>query len=60
MTSDTLRPALAREHREWIKQVMAALEPAQRPDAGVWARWEALRYLPTTFASRLDRERRVR
>jgi hypothetical protein len=59
MTSDTLRPALEREHRQWIEEVMAALDPAQRPDAGVWARWEALRYLQTTFASRLDRERRM-
>src|SRR5512146_1876445 len=55
----TLRPALEREHRQWIEEVMGALEPAQRPDAGVWARWDALRYLQTTFSARLDRERRM-
>ena len=38
---------------------MGALEPTQRPDAGVWARWDALRYLQTTFSARLDRERRT-
>ena len=55
----TLRPALEREHRQWIEEVMGALEPTQRPDAGVWARWDALRYLQTTFSARLDRERRM-
>lgn len=57
--NESLRPALEREHRQWIEEVMGALEPAQRPDAGVWARWDALRYLQTTFSARLDRERRM-
>ena len=57
--TETLRPALEREHRQWIEEVMGALEPAQRPGAGVWARWDALRYLQTTFSARLDRERRM-
>lgn len=59
MTTETLRPALERGHRQWIEEVMGTLEPARRPDAGVWARWEAIRYLQTTFASRLDRERQM-
>jgi hypothetical protein len=57
--NESLRPALEHEHREWIEEVMAALEPTRRPGAGVWARWDALRYLQTTFATRLDRERRM-
>jgi hypothetical protein len=57
--NESLRPVLEREHRQWIEEVMGALEPAQRPDAGVWARWDALRYLQTTFPARLDRERRM-
>lgn len=59
MTPKRLRPVLEREHRQWIQEVVAALEPAERPDAGAWARWNALRYLQTTFPARLDRERRL-
>lgn len=55
----SLRPVLEREHRQWIEEVMGALEPAQRAGAGIWARWDALRYLQTTFSARLDREREM-
>jgi hypothetical protein len=59
MTPQRLLPALEREHRQWIQEVVTALEPASRPDAGTWARWNALRYLQTTFPARLDKERRM-
>lgn len=59
MTPQRLLPALEREHRQWIQEVVAALEPASRPDAGTWARWNALQYLQTTFPARLDKERRM-
>ena len=59
MTPQRLLPALQREHRQWIQDVVAALEPASRPDAGTWARWNALRYLQTAFPARLDKERRL-
>jgi hypothetical protein len=59
MTPERLRPALEREHRQWIQEVIAVLEPAERPDAGAWPRWNALRYLQTTFPARLDKERRM-
>ncbi len=59
MTSERLYPVLEREHRQWIQEVVAVVEPASRPDAGVWARWNALRYLQTTFPQRLDQERRL-
>lgn len=58
-TSKRLGPVLEREHRQWIQEVMAVLEPAERPGAGAWARWNALRYLQTTFPARLDQERRL-
>jgi hypothetical protein len=59
MTLNSLRPALEREHRLWIEDVAAALQPASRPDAGTWARWKALHYLRTTFPARLDQERQM-
>jgi hypothetical protein len=59
MKADVMGPALEREHRQWIEELKAVLEPAQRAEAGTWARWNALRYLQTTFSARLDRERRL-
>src|SRR5215208_4638266 len=59
MTSERLLPGFEREHLQWIQEVTAVIEPASRPDAGVWARWNALRYLQTTFPERLDQERRL-
>jgi hypothetical protein len=59
MTPERLRTVLEREHRQWIQDVVAVVEPASRSDAGVWARWNALRYLQTTFPERLDQERRL-
>jgi hypothetical protein len=59
MTPARLRPVLEREHRQWIQEVVAVVEPASRSDAGTWARWNALRYLQTTFPARLDQERRL-
>ena len=59
MTTDLAGPLLACEHASWLEEVRAALEPARRADAGAWARWSALRYLQSTFPSRLDEERRL-
>lgn len=59
MTEQSLRPVLEREHRQWIDEVVTSLAPAKGPNAGPWARWNALRYLQTTFPARLDRERRL-
>lgn len=59
MTPERLCPVLEREHRQWIQEVAAVVEPASRSDAGIWARWNALRYLQTTFPKRLDQERRL-
>jgi hypothetical protein len=59
MTTQLLRPRLEREHREWIQEVMAVLEPADRPEGGPWARWNALRYLQQTFPAHLEQERRL-
>jgi hypothetical protein len=59
MTSELLRPRLQREHASWLEEVAEALGPAQRAEAGPWARWNALRYLESTFPERVGRERRM-
>ena len=59
MTTRPLRPWLEREHEHWLAEVAEALGPAQRPEAGPWARWSALRYLETTFPERVERERQM-
>lgn len=59
MKADVMGPALEREHAQWIEELRAVLEPAQKAEAGTWARWNALRYLQTTLPARLERERRL-
>src|SRR6266550_8158881 len=59
LTTKSLRPALEREHQQWIDEVVATLAPAKGPNAGPWARWNAINYLRTTFCAHLDRERRL-
>ena len=59
LTTQSLRPALEREHRQWIDEVVAALAPAKGPEAGPWARWNAISYMRTNFCAHLDRERRL-
>lgn len=59
MTGELLRPRLQREHASWLEEVAEALGPAQGADAGPWARWNALRYLESTFPERVERERRM-
>jgi hypothetical protein len=59
MNTELLRPWLEREHEHWLAEVAQALGPARRPEAGAWARWNALRYLETTFPGRVERERQV-
>lgn len=59
MTTELLRSHLELEHANWRAEVAAALGPAQKPDAGAWARWSALRYLEGTFLARAARERRM-
>ena len=54
---ETMRPLLEQIHAPWLKEVEAMLEPSQHDDTGVWDRWNAIRYLKTTFAERLARER---
>ncbi|HEX3233970.1 MAG TPA: hypothetical protein VHR41_07215 [Gemmatimonadales bacterium] len=53
----TIRRVLERIHAPWLKEVAEMLEPTQHEDAGVWSRWNAIRYLNSTFAERLLRER---
>jgi hypothetical protein len=53
----TMRPLLEQIHAPWLNEVAAMLEPTQDDEAGVWTRWSFIRYLNTTFAQRLARER---
>jgi hypothetical protein len=54
--SGTLVAALQHAHWEWRKEVGDALIHVRMPEAGLWERWAAVRYLMDQFAPRLDRE----
>jgi hypothetical protein len=59
MAIELLRPRLALEHEAWLEELQEALGPARQAEAGTWARWNALRYLETTFPERVEREREM-
>jgi hypothetical protein len=59
MAIELLRPRLAQEHEAWLEELQEALGPARQAEAGTWARWNALRYLETTFPERVEREREM-
>ena len=59
MQGGTLVAALQHAHGEWRKEVGEALARVRRPEAGVWDRWAAARYLTDHFAPRLDREAHI-
>jgi hypothetical protein len=59
MRGELLRPRLQREHASWLDEVAEALGPAERAEAGPWARWNALRDLETTFSEQVERERQM-
>jgi hypothetical protein len=52
-------PFLQGMHARWLEEVRRILGPARGPDASIWARWSATRYLAEGFARRLERERRA-
>lgn len=56
--SDTI-VALRQTHRAWRKEIGDVLAPVRQPEAGVWERWSAARYLTGEFAPRLEREQQV-
>jgi hypothetical protein len=51
--------ALQQAHFAWRKEIGQVLAPVRMPEASVWARWEAARYLTTDFGPRLGREQQV-
>ena len=57
--SDTIVAALRQTHWTWRKEIGEVLAPVRQPEAGVWERWSAARYLTGEFAPRLDREQQV-
>jgi len=61
-TSEIKTPMLAflkGEHDRWLEEARGILDPARNDDAGIWLRWQAIRYLETGFARRFERERRA-
>jgi hypothetical protein len=59
MTSSALVAALQHAHGEWRKDVDEALDSVRAPEAGIWERWTAARYLVDQFGPRLDREQHI-
>ncbi len=57
--SDAIDAALRQTHWAWRKEIGEVLALVRRPEAGVWERWSAARYLTGEFAPRLDREQQV-
>jgi hypothetical protein len=54
--SGTFVAALQQAHWEWRKEVEEGLVHVRLPEAGLWERWAAVRYLTDEFTPRLDRE----
>jgi hypothetical protein len=48
---------LQRRHRQWLKELRAAVEETKAKDAGIWPRWRVIRYVDTVFSGQFDRER---
>jgi hypothetical protein len=59
MQSGALVAGLQHAHWEWRKEVGEALARVRMPEAGVWERWAAVRYLMDDFGPRLDREAHI-
>jgi hypothetical protein len=57
--TDTVVAALRQTHWAWRKEIGEILAPVRQPEAGVWERWSAARYLTDEFAPRLDWEQQV-
>jgi hypothetical protein len=53
----TMLPLLEQIHAAWLEELTELVRPTQQVDPGVWTRWNVIRYLETTFAQRLARER---
>ena len=51
--TDTVVAALPGAHRAWREEIRAVLAPVRLPEAGIWERWAAARYLMEDFAPRL-------
>jgi hypothetical protein len=54
-----LGPQLRELHRTWLQELRARTEKTKTKDRGIWARWEAIRYVDTVFSGQFERERRA-
>lgn len=52
---DRLAPTLRRIHAAWRDDLHEILDPARRSDAGIWDRWNAIRYLNAFMIERFSR-----
>jgi len=50
---------LARTHRAWLEGLRTCVAHADSSDSGIWPRWNAIRYLDTSFRDQFDRERKA-
>jgi hypothetical protein len=48
---------LRRMHRQWLQELRAAVDETKAKDAGIWPRWNAIRYVDMVFSGQFDRER---
>ena len=44
-------------HRQWLHDLREAVDTVEVKDSGIWGRWNAIRYVDTTFSGQFDRER---
>jgi len=65
-TTPTAQPArsdgrlgerLQRMHRQWLRELRAAVDETKAQDAGIWPRWRVIRYVDTMFSGQFERER---
>jgi hypothetical protein len=55
--SGRLGDRLEQIHRQWLHDLREAVDKAEEKDSGIWGRWNAIRYVDTTFSGQFDRER---
>ena len=46
-------------HHNWLQALREAVDAVTTRDTGIWPRWNAIRYVDTTFTSQFNRERGV-
>lgn len=50
---------LERTHRAWVDALRTVVSSADAAEAGIWPRWNAIRYFDTFLQDQFDRERKA-